>query len=68
MRITTDKMKRIELATMNLMGFVNGWLKPTEAKLDEWQDELVDLLEMANDQRYPDALATEEEPPLMPEE
>lgn len=62
MRISTEKMKRVESALTKCIAFINGWVKPTEEQLDEWQDELVDVLEMVNDQRYPDALAEIEEP------
>lgn len=62
MALTTDKIKRIDKAVTQLIAFVNGWVVPTEERLDEWQDEVVDLLELVNDQRYPDALASSEEP------
>jgi len=54
-------IQRINHAVFELCAFVNGWTKPSESQLDEWQDELVGLLEMVNDAAFPDALTPESE-------
>lgn len=66
-RLGTERIGRINKAIFQLCAFVNGWSKPTEAQLDEWQDEIVGLLEDVNDAAFPDALTPESESPEEPE-
>lgn len=46
-------MDRYLKATVRLTLFANAQTKLSERELDHWVDELVELLERVNDQRFP---------------
>jgi len=51
-RITTERIAKYLHAVWELCAFAKGFSKLSESKLDEFQDDLVELMEEVNDCRY----------------